>query len=839
LAAPETHRVKEIFGDALPLRGTDRAKYLDQACAGDAELRDEVEAYLSAAENTDAMLGDTRAPMEPFVSLAERPGTLVGRYKLLEQIGEGGFGVVFMAEQEQPVRRRVALKIIKLGMDTRQVIARFEAERQALAMMDHPNVAKVLDGGATETGRPYFVMELVKGTPITEYCDKNNLSIRARLELFAQVCQAVQHAHQKGLIHRDIKPSNVLVSTQDDKPAVKVIDFGIAKAMQARLTEKTLFTEFRQLIGTPEYMSPEQADGDLDIDTRSDVYSLGVLLYELLAGSPPFDVKQLLGAAFDEMQRLIREVDPPAPSTRLSALAAQVQINIAGMRQSDSKRLTQLLRGDLDWIVMRCLEKDRKRRYSTAGGLSDDLHRYLTDQPVEARQPTRRYRSAKFIRRHRMGVLAASAVVAALILGLSMATIGFIQARRQAAVARSEAARAAQVARFLQDMLRGVGPSVALGRDTTMLKEIVDRTADRVDRDLADQPEARIQLRQTLAMVYFDLGLYRKMEETARETLRMARAHFGEEHTVVADALSQLGRALLFLREVDESEAVYRQAAAMHRRTRGPDSDQEADALQFVADSLRHQGFRLEGPEAVNKLAEAEVAVRAALAIRIRRWGEECNEVAWSSHTLSMVLTAEGKGVEAETAARRSLAIFRKLHGDDYPPTANMYEHLGSLLMASDDRLDEAVTCLHKALEIQIKTEGDGQLSQHYSHFNLAEVLERQGKLVDSETHYRATIAIDKKKGGADYLEMPAVMAGLSSVLRKQGKLPEARAVAEEAFQLCQRLGGRVDQFQQQRAIEALKAVLTEVRDLSALAALDVQVAQMREARSRHLATRP
>ena len=353
----------------------------------------------------------------PLVELSEKPGSKIGRFRILEQIGEGGFGVVFMAEQQEPVLRLVALKIIKLGMDTRQVVARFEAERQALAMMDHPNVAKVLDGGATDTGRPYFVMELVKGSPITEYCDKNNLSIPQRLEIFGQVCQAVQHAHQKGLIHRDIKPTNVLVVFQDERPVAKVIDFGVAKAMQARLTEKTLFTDFRQLVGTPAYMSPEQAAGGMDIDTRSDVYSLGVLLYEILTGSPPFDPKELRSKGFAEMQRVICEVEPPVPSSRLGRLADTLS-SVAMHRGIEPRRLTSAVRGELDWIVMRCLEKDRKRRYETPSALARDVDRYLHDEPVDACPPSTVYRIRKFVQRKRIAIATAGMI---LVLVVSMA----------------------------------------------------------------------------------------------------------------------------------------------------------------------------------------------------------------------------------------------------------------------------------------------------------------------------------------------------------------------------------------------------------------------------------
>jgi serine/threonine protein kinase len=457
-------QVEALFDAACQLPNpAARRTFLDEACAGDATLRARVEALLSAQADadkffseiapfgstprpgagrstTDTAATETRIPTEKSLP-AEGPGTRIGHYKLLQKIGEGGGGAVYMAEQEKPVLRRVAFKIIKLGMDTKSVIARFEAERQALAMMDHPNIARVLDAGATETGRPYFVMELVRGVKITDYCDQNHLDTSERLDLFVRVCHAIQHAHQKGIIHRDIKPSNVLVTLHDGVPVPKVIDFGIAKAIEGKLTDQTLFTAYEQIIGTPAYMSPEQAEmSGLDIDTRTDIYSLGVLLYELFTGRTPFDAKMLLQSGLDEMRRTLREKEPQRPSTMLTTLQRTELTATALQRHAEPPKLISLLRGDLDWIVMKCLDKDRRRRYETANGLAMDVHRYLNNEPVIARPPSRLYRFQKLVRRNKIVFASGVAVAAALLIGLGTATWLFFMERaaRREAVAAEE-----------------------------------------------------------------------------------------------------------------------------------------------------------------------------------------------------------------------------------------------------------------------------------------------------------------------------------------------------------------------------------------------------------------
>jgi hypothetical protein len=431
---PMPRTEQAIFEAVLDLPVADRAAYLDKACAGDDALRERVRRLLDAADATgflDAPTLDHGAITGGATDAGERPRDTIDRYRLLELIGEGGFGAVYMAEQREPVQRRVALKIIKLGMDTRQVIARFEAERQALAMMTHPNIARVLDAGATERGRPYFVMELVRGVPITKHCDDHRCTLEERLHLFIKVCNAVQHAHQKGVVHRDLKPGNILVTLHDGEPVPKVIDFGIAKATSGRLTDRTLFTEFRQFIGTPAYMSPEQAEmSGLDIDTRSDIYSLGVLLYELLVGAPPFEPERFRDKGYAELQRVIRDEQPPRPSTRFSTLG-DARAGLAQFRDTEPDRVSRRLRGDLDWIVMKALEKQRTRRYDTAAALAEDVRRFLRNEPVAAGPPTARYRVAKFISRHRAPLAAGAAMLVLLVGALAGTSWGLLSAQRE------------------------------------------------------------------------------------------------------------------------------------------------------------------------------------------------------------------------------------------------------------------------------------------------------------------------------------------------------------------------------------------------------------------------
>ena len=429
---------ESIFAAAIKLDSQEaRSAYLDGACASDPAMRDRIAALISSHQEASGLLNPPEADTADLKPISEKVGTTIGPYKLLQQIGEGGFGVVYMAEQLRPVRRKVALKIIKPGMDTKEVIARFEAERQALALMDHPNIAKVFDAGATETGRPYFVMELVKGIPLIDFCDENNMSMQQRLGLFVSVCHAIQHAHTKGIIHRDLKPSNVMVTIHDNCAVPKVIDFGVSKAISQQLTERTLFTAYGQMVGTPVYMSPEQAQmSGLDIDTRSDIYSLGIMLFELLTGSTPLDAERLRKSGYAEMQRIIREEEAPKPSARLSTQGSDALARIAARRGTDPGQLNRQVRGDLDWIVMKALEKDRNRRYETANGFAADVERFVQNESVLACPPSTAYRIRKFVRRNRSAVLVGGTIAAALLLAVVGLAVGYLRAEHAATDAR-------------------------------------------------------------------------------------------------------------------------------------------------------------------------------------------------------------------------------------------------------------------------------------------------------------------------------------------------------------------------------------------------------------------
>jgi serine/threonine protein kinase/Flp pilus assembly protein TadD len=786
-----------------------------------------LEALLKASESSCVFLESPAdpaalAPTKLAASGLEKAGDRIGRYKLLQQIGEGGCGVVYMAEQEEPVSRRVALKVIKLSLDTKSVIARFEAERQALALMDHPNTARVLDAGATETGRPCFVMELVRGLKITEYCDEARLSTNARLDLFIQVCQAIQHAHQKGIIHRDIKPSNILVTINDGVPVPKVIDFGVAKATGGlKLTNKTVFTAFEQFIGTPAYMSPEQATlTSLDIDTRSDIYALGVLLYELLAGKTPFDAKELLAIGRDEMRRTIRDQEPPRPSTRLSTLPGQELSTTAQRRGVDAPKLVSELRGDLDWIVMKALEKDRPRRYETANGLARDIERHLNHQPVAASPPSNLYRLQNLFRRNKLAFAAGAAVFGSLLVGLSVSTWMFFRERtarqeqvrlRQAAQAaqrneatlrleadtartnearlrlqaqagekkaEAEAARSEQVVQFLKEMLKGLGPSVAWGGDRTLLQEMLKQTAERIGQRLTNQPDVAISLRLSLAETYEELGLYEPEAEIAEQALLFAQSTLGNESLPVANSLAQLGWAEWRLGRLNQADTHLRESLALRRKLLGNEH-------ALVADSLVKLCFVLNNKK---KSVESESAAREALALLKKLHGDEHPDVARSLATLATALRMAGRYDEAEPYAREALTLHRKLLGNGHYDTTTALNKL-ALVFMGQRKFAEAEDLMRESLATQKKLLGEKHPELVLSLDLLGQILSAR-KQAEAEAMYREALALQKKLHGEEHPKVARALTKLAVALRDQGKLAEAEAMHREALTLRKKLLG-------------------------------------------------
>lgn len=703
--------------------------------------------------------------------------TISEKYRLLEELGSGGMGVVYKAEQIKPVKRSVALKIIKLGMDTRQVVARFETERQALAVMDHPRIAKVFDGGATETGRPYFVMELVRGIPITKYCDKHRLTTKERLELFIQVCQAVQHAHQKGVIHRDLKPSNILVVVQEDEPIPKIIDFGIAKATEHSLTERTLFTEQGLLIGTPEYMSPEQAEMmGLDVDTRTDIYSLGVMLYELLVGVLPFDSKDLREAGYGEIQRIIREEEPPKASTRLSKLG-DTQTSIAKHRQTDPSSLQRLLKGDLDWITLKAMAKDRTHRYASASELVSDIDRYLKNEPVSASPPSTIYRIKKYVRRHKTGVIAAALIVMAMIVGIVGTTSGFIKAKKAEKRAITEATTAKQISDFLVDLFEVSDPSEAKGNIITA-REILDTGADKINKELKDQPEIQSTLLKTMGRVYFSLGLFDRALPLLESALEIRRETLGDEHLNVAESLNDLGIVLVAKGEYGRAEPLFQKALSLRRKSLGDIHVDVAISLNCLGEVHYWRG----------DYSSAEPLFREALDIRRQCLGNENLELAASMNDLAMTFKQMGKYKEAEPLYRDSLAIRRKLLGEEHPSVAQSLNNLGMFLYQmfrnQENDGEEAGELLRQALELNLRLMGEEHPEVSTSLNNLAMLLRDKGEYDQAEVLFRRVMELDRKSLGNEHPYVAGGMRNLAVLLMKKSDYKTAASLLTNAFEI-------------------------------------------------------
>jgi serine/threonine protein kinase/Tfp pilus assembly protein PilF len=766
---PDRH-ILTLFSEALERSSpVEQAAYLEEACGRDGELRARVEALLRAHQQAGQFLqGDTAPPSiaSEEKSLTEGPGTVIGSYKLLEQIGEGGFGVVFLAEQQQPVRRQVALKVLKPGMDTRQVVARFEAERQALALMDHPHIAHILDGGATASGRPYFVMELVRGTPITSYCDDNRLPVRQRLELLVGVCQAVQHAHQKGVIHRDLKPSNILVTLHDGTPAAKVIDFGIAKALGQRLTDKTLVTGFAQMIGTPLYMSPEQASlNNQDIDTRSDVYALGVLLYELLTGTTPFEKERLRQVGFDEVLRILREEEAPKPSTRISTLG-QAASTVAGQRQIDPKRLSRLLRGELDWIVLKALEKDRNRRYESASALAADVQRHLHNEPVQACPPSATYLLRKFARRYR-GRLALAAGVAA-VLAILTASLGWIL--RDLDVRRSIAES------LVDEALRDAEPRL---REGNPWDPVLISAARKAEAQLASgvvREERRRQVQELLA----DLDMLTRLEQIRLDQAEMKGSKFNmlEAAPAYAQAFREYGIDVEALGVQEAAARIGQRAIGIHlaaalddwalnRKAAGGTGWQQLLAVAQVVDSdpwrsaLRSARISERQEDLERLAASAPIATLSPMSVALL--GSLFRDEAGVALTGSLFREKPGG------PPKRVVDVLREGQ-QRYPADFWINEYLALLIHANEkpSQLDEAVGFFRAALALRPQSPG--------AHLSLGNALTAKGQLEEAIQEYREALRLNPKFAMAHN--------NLGSNLKAKGQLEEAIQEYRHAIRL-------------------------------------------------------
>jgi serine/threonine protein kinase/Tfp pilus assembly protein PilF len=752
-------QILSILGEVVEHRSPEeRAAYLDQACAGDTERRARVEALLRAYEAAGHfMQGDPAFPPQGRTiddPLTERPGTVIGAYKLQEQIGEGGMGLVFVADQEKPIRRRVALKVIKPGMDSRQVIARFETERQALALMDHPNIAHVLDAGTTESGQPYFVMELVKGVPITEYCDQHRLTTRQRLELFLAVCSAVRHAHQKGIIHRDLKPSNVLVTVHDVTPVVKIIDFGIAKAIGQPLTDRSVYTGFSQLIGTPLYMSPEQSGlSSVDVDTRSDIYSLGVLLYELLTGTTPLDAETVKKASLDEMRRIIREDDPARPSARLSTLDARVLAAVAERRGADPRTLGREVRGELDWIVMKCLEKDRNRRYESAAALARDVERYQAGETVEACPPSTAYRLRKFLRKYRLVVSLAAAG-----LGVLLLAVAGLAANNQ--LLRAERART-DTARRDEEVAR-VAEREANSRARRRLEQVEkgNEILTRIFADLNPNPEEDAEKSLRILLTERVIEAARELDgESAGDAVRVALMQ------------AKLGKSLAYLGRPEEAQALLDKAHRTLTEKLGGSHTETLVVKNNLALAYFYQG----------KYAATEVLFREALAGLTANLGPDHPNTLTTKGNLAETYHCLGEYARQEPLLNEVIAAKTASLGADHPSTLSSKHNLAVLYFAQG-KYAEADALLHALIAAEADRVGASHIRMLTRKKLLAAVCREQRKHAQAEALLREVLQDSPTNLGADHPLTLGARTELARVYLTQGKTAEAESLLSAAL---------------------------------------------------------
>ena len=768
-------QVREVLEKALEAAPEQRCAILERDCSGDDSLRQEVEVLLASSDEIRSSFLEAALPGHAMDS-CEIAGTAIGRYRLLQKIGEGGMGEVWLAEQEEPVHRRAALKLVKAGMNTREVIARFESERQALALMDHPAIARVFDAGSTPRGAPYFVMEYIAGVPVTDYCDQHRLSIRERLELFMHICEGVQHAHQKAIIHRDLKPSNILVAEVDGRAAPKIIDFGVAKALTQRLTADTLCTRAGALVGTPEYMSPEQAgpSGE-DIDTRTDVYSLGVIYYELLAGEPPLELRKI---AFDEFLRRLREDDPPKPSTKFSTLDQATSTEVARKRQAEPQTLVRQMRGDLDAIALRALEKDRTRRYVSPSDFAADIGRYLRNEAVLAVPASAAYRARKFAHRHRVALAVVCAFLLVLVAAAAVSIRQSIRANREAAVAQA-------VNAFLQnDLLAQASAATQSGPKAKpdpdlKVRTALDRAAARITGKFDRQPEVEAAIRDTIGRTYMELGLYPESRKQLERALDLQRRVLGAENPQTLQTASRLGGVVWRQGKYSEAEAMLRRTLEIQRRVSGAKHPETLSSMTELANVYGMLG----------KHPQAEALYSQTLKIQRHVLGPEQSDTLNSMNGLAETYEAEGKYAQAEALYGQTLEIRRRVLGSEHPATL-MSMHALANVYYEQSKYAQAEALWGQTLEMRRRVLGLEHPDTLSSMNNLAAVSYEQGKYAQAEGIYSQVMEVKRRVLGSEHPSTLMSMSGLAGVDSQQGKYSDAEALIGQTLEISRRVLG-------------------------------------------------